>query len=446
MTMTTQPSGSSGERLRTLGKEVERLRRDRARLRASVSFRLGRHLTRAVQQPWRLLFLPISFPLAALNLGLERLGRRAPPLEALAAPMVHPRRHAVVLFPTNGVGFGHFTRMLALARRLRKRDPALEVVMFTTMPTLHIPYSEGIPTYHLAGRGKHDEMEASTWNGLVEDMLRTVLDVHRPHTFVFDGAFPYRGMLNAIAEERNMRAVWVRRGMLRKGSKVPVDSVERFDLIVHPGDGSEAPQDEDSEHDVPMLHTPPFLLHGLEELFPREVARRRLGLAEGKKVVYVQLGAGRINDITSEVRIVTDVLLKDPETQVVIGESMLGARLDVDLDRVILLRDYPNVMYLNAFDALVQAGGYNSFHEARMVRTPTLFLPNMNTGMDDQLARTMLGAEEGWAVINKDRSVKGLEKSIHELWSLKQGAPPPQVPWEEELLDAIALPMRDSGR
>ena len=85
--------------------------------------------------------------------------------------------------------------------------------MFTTMPTLHIPYSEGIPTYHLAGRGKHDEMEASTWNGLVEDMLRTVLDVHRPHTFVFDGAFPYRGMLNAIVEERNMRAVWVRRGM-----------------------------------------------------------------------------------------------------------------------------------------------------------------------------------------------------------------------------------------
>ena len=48
----------------------------------------------------------------------------------------------------------------------------------------------------------------------------------------------------------------------------------------------------------------------------------------------------------------TDVLLKDPETQVVIGESMLGARLDVDLDRVILLRDYPNVMYLNALTRL----------------------------------------------------------------------------------------------
>ena len=80
-----------------------------------------------------------------------------------------------------------------------------------------------------------------------------------------------------------------------------------------------------------------------------------------------------------------------------------------------------------------------------MLRTPTLFLPNMNTGMDDQLARTMLGVEEGWAVINKDRSIKGLEKSIHELWSLKRGAPALQAPWEEELLDAIALPMQGSG-
>ena len=83
--MTTQPSGSSAERVRALSKEVERLRRDRARLRASVSFRLGRHLTRAVQQPWRLLLLPISFPIAALNLGLERVGKRAAPLEALEA-------------------------------------------------------------------------------------------------------------------------------------------------------------------------------------------------------------------------------------------------------------------------------------------------------------------------------------------------------------------------
>ena len=45
-------------------------------------------------------------------------------------------RNSIVLFPTNGVGFGHFTRMLALAKSIRKISPDTEIVFFTTMPTL----------------------------------------------------------------------------------------------------------------------------------------------------------------------------------------------------------------------------------------------------------------------------------------------------------------------
>ena len=437
--MATQPSGSSAERVRSLTKEVERLRRDRERLRASVSFRLGRHLTRAVQQPWRLIALPVTFPLAALNLARERLGRRPAASRALEAQVSQPRRHSIVLFPTNGVGFGHFTRMLALARRLKSADASLEVVMFTSMPTLHIPYSEDIPTYHLAGRGKHGDMSSSTWNGILEDMLRTVLDVHRPHAFVFDGAFPYRGMLNAIADEDTMRSFWVRRGMFREGSSVPVDSIQHFDQIVRPGDAATPSLSDETGHGVPTIETPPFLLHHRDELYDRTTARRRLGLSEDKKAVYVQLGAGRINDITSEVRLVTDLLLEDPNLEVVLGESMLGARLDMNMERVILLRDYPNVLYLNAFDALVQAGGYNSFHEARQVRIPTLFLPNMRTGMDDQLARTRFGEQEGWAVVNQDRTKSGLEQSLASLWNLEPTVPDSFEPWSKELVAMLTV-------
>ena len=437
--MATQPSGSSAERVRSLTKEVERLRRDRERLRASVSFRLGRHLTRAVQQPWRLIALPVTFPLAALNLARERLGRRPAASRALEAQVSQPRRHSIVLFPTNGVGFGHFTRMLALARRLKSADASLEVVMFTSMPTLHIPYSEDIPTYHLAGRGKHGDMSSSTWNGILEDMLRTVLDVHRPHAFVFDGAFPYRGMLNAIADEDTMRSFWVRRGMFREGSSVPVDSIQHFDQIVRPGDAATPSLSDETGHGVPTIETPPFLLHHRDELFDRTTARRRLGLSEDKKAVYIQLGAGRINDITSEVRLVTDLLLEDPNLEVVLGESMLGARLDMNMERVILLRDYPNVLYLNAFDALVQAGGYNSFHEARQVRIPTLFLPNMRTGMDDQLARTRFGEQEGWAVVNQDRTKSGLEQSLASLWNLEPTVPDSFEPWSKELVAMLTV-------
>ena len=75
-------------------------------------------------------------------------------------------------------------------------------------------------------------------------------------------------------------------------------------------------------------------------------------------------------------------------------------------------------MYLNAFDYSVQAGGYNSFHEMRLMRLPTLFLPNMNTGMDDQLSRCLEAETEGWGIVNQDRAKSGIEKDIKKMFEL----------------------------
>ena len=60
-----------------------------------------------------------------------------------------------------------------------------------------------------------------------------------------------------------------------------------------------------------------------------------------------------------------DALIEHQDVYVVIGESMIGNRIDISLPRVTIIRDYPNSMYFPAFDATVQAGGYNSFHEIR---------------------------------------------------------------------------------
>lgn len=99
---------------------------------------------------------------------------------------------------------------------------------------------------------------------------------------------------------------------------------------------------------------------------------------------------------------------------------MLGDRLRIDLDRVHLIRDYPNALFLRAFDYSVQAGGYNSFHEMRTLRIPTLFLPNMNTGMDDQLARCRVAEKEGWGLVaTEDRT--SIDKDVQKL--LKMNVP-----------------------
>ena len=408
----SEASITPGPSKQSLRKKVKRLEREQRRLRNTVSFQLGIHLTTAVKRPWRLLALPISFPLLALKLGLQRLGKRPMIIpETVTTEDVAQREHCIVLFPTNGVGFGHFTRMYAVARALRKADPDLEIVFFTPMPTLHVLYNEKFPTYHLAGRYMHKDMTATQWNGLVEDMLHLVFDTHRPKWFMFDGAFPYRGMLNAISSQPTMKRFWMKRGSMKSNTSAPIDSASFFDSVIVPSEGKAVDLVE-GEHLVPPLRA-----LEVNEVWDRDFARSRLSIPRNAKVVYVQLGAGRINDIEGDLSKVIDALFEHDNVVVVLGESMLGDRLLFTHERLRIIRDYPNILYVKAFDASVQAGGYNSFQEMRMFGVPTLFIPNMETGMDDQLKRCLESEKEGWGLVHQSKN-DDLSEAVEKLLRL----------------------------
>ena len=410
--------------------------REMRRIRNSASFRAGRILVSSIVRPWLLIFLPIRILYLGNCLGMERLAKRTSRYVSKEYEnIVQTPEDCVVFFPTNGVGFGHFTRMYALAKRWKKHSPSTELVFFTTMPTLHILYSEGFPTYHIAGRKKFKNMTASEWNTMLEEQLSLVFSQHKPSLFIFDGAFPYRGMLNAVSSFQGIKNVWIRRGMFKKGSNIPVDSIQHFDLIVRPEDSIPASLDEIS-HEVETLNVPPIVLLNEEDLLSRKDARLRLMLPEKGPVVYVQLGAGRINDINSEVRLTIDSLLSEG-VSVVLGESMLGERLPVELEGVYLLRDYPNSMFFNAFDASIQAGGYNSYHEVRKFGLPTIFYPNMSTGMDDQLARCKQAEIEGWGIVVESRNEQTIPAAVTRLLKLERRRAISQDDGAFELYQAI---------
>ena len=400
-------------------KQAERHEREIHRLRTSVTYRLGEHLTASIRRPWKMIFLPLTFPYHSFLLGLEKIGLKAPPSDYSLLPNAGQNTEdCVLLFPTNGVGFGHFTRMYSVARAIRKYSPDTEVIFFTPMPTLHVPYIEDFPTYHIAGRYKFKNMSSTQWNGLIEEQLLMILDTHKPKLFMFDGSYPYRGMLNAIRRKPKMKNVWMRRGMFKKGSKVPIDSIEFFDTIVHPGDAVSS-QEEQLDHSVEVKHVEPILLIQPKEMLSKDEARSRLGVPQSAQVWYVQLGAGQINDIESEIRVTIEALLEfNLECFIVVGESLLGKRVSFSNDRVRILRDYPNAIYFKGFDYSIQAGGYNSFHEMRTSQIPTIFYPNMSTGMDDQLARCKVAEKEGWGVVVEQRHRQFIDDGIAKITTL----------------------------
>lgn len=402
------------------GRTILRLRREVRRLRNTAAFRIGLHLTNTVRNPLLLIILPITFPVYCIYLGLERLGKFAIPKHPEYPEMeIFEPKECAVFFPTNGVGFGHFTRLFAVAKQMRKKNPDVEIIFFTPMPTLHIPYSENFPTYHLSGRHKHLDMDSRTWNMLVEEMLSLVIEVHKPKWFVFDGAYPYRGMLNAIQNKPTTKKIWVRRGTFKKGSSVPVDSFDFFNLIIHPKESEES-QDFDKLHSTETKTVSPISIIDKKTMLSRENVRNRFGVPLNSRVFYVQLGAGQINQINSEIRIVVDTILEDDDAYVVLGESLLGERISLNLERLRIIRDYPNSIYFNGFDYSVQAGGYNSFHEMRIMQIPTLFLPNLETGMDDQLARCMVAEKEGWGIVEKKRTKAAIKTALQKIKSLKK--------------------------
>ena len=405
-----------------------RLQRELHRLRTSPSLRLGVHVTNAIRRPWRAPFLLISLPILMFMIGLELVGLKPQPkaLHTNHAGRDIVKGNCVVMFPTNGVGFGHFTRMLALAKRMKEKDSSLEIVFFTTMPTLHLLKPFGIPAHHISGPKYFKGVDSNEWNALLEEELTLCFETHKPSMFIFDGAFPYRGMLRAIQGRNAMKKLWMRRGMFRKGAKIPVDSIQHFDTIIRPGDAIDE-STEEIEHGLEVLTSSPIVLLDKSELLTREQARYRLGIPLECRAVYVQLGAGQINDISSEIRMTLDALLKYENLHVILGESMIGDRIDIEMPNLHIIRDYPNSQYFNGFDAVIQAGGYNSFHETRAFGLQALFYPNMETGMDDQLARCLIAEKEGWGFVVKERTQKSIQEGIAMLLS------------ESKLIQAIDL-------
>ena len=137
-------------------------------------------------------------------------------------------------------------------------------------------------------------MEANTWNSITEEMLSNIFAIHRPTAFVFDGSYPYRGMLIAIIRSDDILRIWVRRGSLKKNSSsVPTDSLDIFDSLIHPGDSVDTNINENKISDA-TIYCDPVVLLDEDEIVASDVLKSRLGIPEDEIVAYVQLGAGKL--------------------------------------------------------------------------------------------------------------------------------------------------------
>jgi UDP:flavonoid glycosyltransferase YjiC (YdhE family) len=323
-----------------------------------------------------------------------------------------PERRPILFVTSNGTGFGHLTRSMAIGRRL---DPAFEAVIFTLSAAAPVVRRLGFRVEYLSSYRTPGAGSEWSWHRRLRARLGALISELDPAALLFDGVHPYVSVLDALRERPELPAVWCRRAMWQPGAGREFLAAERaFDLVLEPGElaasndrGLTASR---REH---ALVVPPIVLLDERDLLPRAEAERELGLEPGRVHALVAVGAGS-DAVDRTVQRCLDRLARDPDVQPVALESSISRRLTLP-ERVVRVRDtYPMSRFLRAFDLTVSAAGYNNVHELLLFGVPTLFVP-MPRELDDQAARARWAARAGVGVACEGPDAPEIEAGIDAL-------------------------------
>lgn len=305
----------------------------------------------------------------------------------------------------NGVGLGHVTRMMAIARTLKERANA-RVIFWSFSRAAEVLQAAGFEVI-LRQNAVHLDAHPPSWRMWETHEFARAIQHFKADLVSNDGANIDPFIFNALRMPGcgACGVLWVRRGMLRADADAKFLELEQnCDLTLEPGDlaveNDRGPtrlrQAKLQGFSKRMVSRPVTLKPFLTPYSTRE-AKRRLGLRRGKHIL-VSLG-GAFGDWDAIKR------LLEREAQrrkigLVWAQSPLAAPPSDVEPGTLVRRFYPLSRYLSAFDGVVTATGYNSFHELMMAFDgPVMFAPTNFVRLDDQVARASWAAEQGWSDI-----------------------------------------------
>ncbi|MBO3736226.1 glycosyltransferase [Actinoplanes flavus] len=331
----------------------------------------------------------------------------APPPLALAPPPPPPPA-AVLLVSDNGVGLGHLSRLMAIGRRLPDGTP---VVIATQSHGALVAHREGFLTEYIPSR-KTLGLPRDDWAELLRSRLEYLIELHRPAVVAVDSV-PHDGIVAAARAHPGITWVWVRRPMWRRDTGTEwIERRDAFDHVLEPGEFAAAADEGPTVADRAGVRlVGPITYLEPDELAEPEDARQALGIEPDRPAALLQLGAGNINDIASPIARIARHL-RAAGFQLVLAESAIATEPMPPVEGAQIVKLYPMSRYLRGFDLVVSASGYNSFHELIAFGIPAVFLPNRETGLDDQVSRARFAAAAGAALIIEDPDGPDLDRVL----------------------------------
>jgi hypothetical protein len=316
----------------------------------------------------------------------------------------------VVLATTNGKGMGHLSRQLALAlASLGGMDPVIfslsSAVPVVSQYDMRAEFAPGV---------LREQIPRRHWDAYLADRIVALIEEVGASAFVFDGVYPYDGVLRALRRMPEVPFIWSRRAMWQKGVGARALRYRRlFAAVLEPGDLASAGDVGRTASLTDAQRLDPVTLVGHVPMLGRDQARVELGLDLSLPTVMVSLGSNRRTDLYAAYQRTVERFTEAGWQVAVTSSPIRGKGAPVGGPKVISV--FPLVRYLNAFDAAVSASGYNAVHELLYSALPTLLVPNSDAVTDDQPTRARVVAGTGLALAADPERPKEFDAALDRL-------------------------------
>jgi len=181
------------------------LQNELIRIRSTYSFRLGLLLTESiVRKPWLLPLLPFTF----IKMNIDFLKDRKRLNNSTTNVEYEVDRNCLLLFPTSEEGLAVVERVKSIATEWINCGRKAVIISTNELMEENIP--AGAIFYSLSDPKNIPKEERTAWNAKCANIISNVIELHRPISVIFDGPYPYRGLINTINIKPNVVWTWLR--------------------------------------------------------------------------------------------------------------------------------------------------------------------------------------------------------------------------------------------
>ncbi len=330
----------------------------------------------------------------------------------------------IVCYAVNGAGLGHVTRLIAIARWMRRLETlvsgtAPEVIFLTSTEATSLLSDARFAAFKLPSKGvaRASGLDVLEHRRLAKHFVWQTLGVLAPDLLVVD-TFP-QGSFDELLPvlDGPFKKVLVLRDVRPEFGSRPIfqAALRMYDHVV-------VPHAEGASPALAKLVERPAAWVGdvlaVDAVEGDRVAlRAELGLsADGPKLVYLSAGGGGDPDSEAALKRLVTPLREREDLHLLVGAGPLYRGRRLTGARLTWCSDPGVARFFPACDAAITAGGYNTVHELLHVGVPSAFFAQDKIA--DQQAERIARVAEGGAAIAvprlSDEAVVGALETLFE--------------------------------